>query len=86
MQYYIKMASLGNTTLPHSNQTSSINQTNVTGSAEEEETSFYIFAVMSGLISFMAIFGNTLTLLAFIRNKKLRYFGNYFLISFCVTD
>ncbi len=80
------MASLGNTTLPHSNQTSSINQANVTVSAEEEETSFYIFAVMSGLISFMAIFGNTITLLAFIRNKKLRYFGNYFLISFCVTD
>ncbi len=49
-------------------------------------TGYSEFGIYCGIVSFMCFFGNLAILLTFTKKKKLRYFGNYFLMSLSLTD
>ena len=53
-----------------------------------ESSGYREIGICSGFVLFacMCFFGNSLILLTFMKKKKLRYFGNYFLMSLSVTD
>ena len=53
---------------------------------EAAQKHYIEFAIFSAFVSFLCVFGNLTILYTFIRKKKIRYFGNYFLMSLSVTD
>ncbi|EDO35569.1 predicted protein, partial [Nematostella vectensis] len=45
-----------------------------------------IWCIVNGVLSFSAIFGNSLIILSFVRFKKLRTRTNYFIVGLAVAD
>ncbi len=52
----------------------------------KEGHDYHIFGICNGVNTFMAVLGNAIIIITFMKNKKLRYFGNYFLMSLSITD
>ena len=44
------------------------------------------FIVLTSIVAPLSFFGNLLILICFVKEKKLRFFGNYFVISLATTD
>ena len=64
---------------------STLNVTNNSAKLEETHKN-EIFGIINGIVCVMAVLGNLIILVTFMKNKKLRYFGNYFLMSLSVSD
>ncbi|KAK2166800.1 hypothetical protein LSH36_35g06023 [Paralvinella palmiformis] len=45
-----------------------------------------LLAILIGLLAFLTLSGNLLVIIAFIKDEKLRTFGNYFILNLSVTD
>ena len=44
------------------------------------------FIILTSIVAPLSFFGNLLILICFVKEKKLRFFGNYFVISLATTD
>ena len=64
------------------------NLTNFTNVTEEsrEDIDRTEFIVLTSLVAPLSFFGNLLILICFAKEKKLRFFGNYFVRSLATTN
>jgi hypothetical protein len=68
-----------------------LNMANITSDEEEENGDFtlysvIIFGIIISMLIMVAIIGNVLTIVAYIRDKKLHSVYNTFLLNLSVTD